>query len=122
MLNLLKKIGYSILFIIVIAGGYYGYKHYNKIEIMPLPSAQIAFVNLSRVNTEAQAVHHFKELIERQYKTFHEEILDREKNLQKQYEEIREIEKKSPEQAKNLSAQKDDLDRQDASGSKGYAE
>ncbi len=112
MINLLKKISYSVFFVGSIIGGYYGYKYYNKIEIMPLPSAQIAFVNLSRVNTEAQAVRHFKELIERQYKTFHEEILGREKQLQKQYEEIREIEKKSPELAKNLSAKKDDLDRQ----------
>jgi len=91
---------------------YYGFKFYTRPNIMPLPRAQIAFVNLSRVNTEAQAVRHFKELIERQYKTFHDEILDKEKSLHTQYDQIREIEKKSPEKAKGLSAKKDDLDRQ----------
>lgn len=108
----LKRILYGAVLVAVAVGGYYGYKLSVKKDIIPLPTAQIAFVNLSRVNTEAQAVGHFKELIERQYKSFHEEILGREKQLQKQYEEIREIEKKSPEQAKTLSAKKDDLDRQ----------
>ncbi len=108
----LKRLCYLVAVIILAGAGYSVYQLQMRIDVVPLPSAQIAFVNLSRVNTEAQAVHHFKELIERQYKTFHEEILGREKNLQKQYEEIREIEKKSPEQVKNLSAQKDDLDRQ----------
>ena len=108
----LKRILYAAVLVAVAVGGYYGYKLSAKRDVVPLPSAQIAFVNLSRVNTEAQAVRHFKELIERQYKSFHEEILDREKQLQKQYEEIRDIEKKSPEKAKTLSAKKDDLDRQ----------
>lgn len=108
----LKRILYAAVLVAVAVGGYYGYKLSVKRDVVPLPSAQIAFVNLSRVNTEAQAVRHFKELIERQYKSFHEEILDREKQLQKQYEEIRDVEKKSPEKAKTLSAKKDDLDRQ----------
>ncbi len=112
MINPFRKILYGAFLVVVAVGGYYGYKLSVKRDVVPLPSAQIAFVNLSRVNTEAQAVRHFKELIERQYKSFHEEILDREKQLQKQYEEIRDIEKKSPEKAKTLSAKKDDLDRQ----------
>lgn len=107
-----KKLIYALIAVAILGSSYYGYKQYTRPEIIPLPRAQIAFVNLSRVNTEAQAVRHFKELIERQYKTFHEEILDKEKKLQQQYEEIRAVEKQSPEKAKALKGAKDDLDRQ----------
>ncbi|MBW8310257.1 MAG: OmpH family outer membrane protein [Candidatus Paracaedibacteraceae bacterium] len=106
----------SILLIVgalIGTGLYYGKTLlFSSSIILPVPHAQIAFVNLSRVNTEAQAVKHFKELIERQYKNFHEEILGQEKKLQAEYEKIHYLEKNNPEQAKDLKSKKDDLDRQ----------
>lgn len=98
---------------VISVGTYYSYRCIRITQpLIPAPYTQIAFVNLSRVNTEAQAVKHFKELIERQYKNFHEEILAKEKNLQIEYNKIHQLEKANPEQAKELKKQKDILDRQ----------
>ncbi|AIK95800.1 OmpH family outer membrane protein [Candidatus Odyssella acanthamoebae] len=108
------KTSISIALVALIGAGIYygkGLLNYSS-SVIPVPHAQIAFVNLSRVNTEAQAVKQFKELIERQYKNFHEEILGQEKRLQAEYEKIHYLEKNNPEGAKDLKSKKDELDRQ----------
>lgn len=108
-----KIVLFSIL-LIGIGTSVYQTKKYIKHEshTAPVPTAHIAFVNLTRLNTEAKAFIQFKELIKRQYNSFHEEILSKEKKLQSEYEEIRQIEKNHPEQAKELKTKKDDLDHQ----------
>jgi Skp family chaperone for outer membrane proteins len=101
------------LFVVMGGGIYYGVSFFTPhSSAIPVPSAQIGFVNLNRVNTEAQAVKQFKDLIERQYKNFHDEILEKEKALQAEYERIHQIEKEIPEPPQELKQQKDDLDRQ----------
>ena len=113
-MRLILKTSISIILVACIGVGIYYGKNLltSPSSVIPVPHAQIAFVNLSRVNTEAQAVKQFKELIERQYKNFHEEILGQEKKLQAEYEKIHYLEKNNPEQAKDLKSKKDELDRQ----------
>ncbi|WP_010297324.1 OmpH family outer membrane protein [Candidatus Odyssella thessalonicensis] len=102
-----------IVLTVIGAVTYFLPKAFNgSVRSVSVPSAQIGFVNLSRVKTEAQAMRHFRELIERQYKIFHEEILSKEKKLQAEYEEIRKLEKDTTETTKDLKAKKDNLDRQ----------
>lgn len=109
----LKLFIFVVLAALIGGGIYYTATQPGKrINTIPVPHAQIGFVNLSRLNTEAQAFRHFKELIERQYKNFHEEILGKEKKLQAEYEKIRKIEQGKSESPQELKKQKDELDRQ----------
>jgi outer membrane protein len=67
-------------------GGHYIWRtHQKNLRIKPIPNAQIAFVNLTRLRNEAQAFIKFRELIERQYKIFKDDIHTQEKNILDEY-------------------------------------
>lgn len=72
--------------IILTASGYYAWQVSRmSVNLKPIPNAQIAFVNLTRIRNEATAFVKFKELIEHQYKEFKDEIHTQEKEILDEY-------------------------------------
>ncbi len=78
----------------------------------PIPEIQLATVDLPRIRNEALAFVAFRELIERQYKSFHIEIMELEQHLRQRYGLIKEKESKSSTLAKDLNNEKDLLDKE----------
>jgi outer membrane protein len=100
------------------AGAHYVWRIYEKnMRVRPLSQAQIAFVDLKRVRDESLGSQKFKELIERQYKQFQDEIQIQEKTLHEQYDQIKEAKIKelgeaiSPKTSQALQKQKEDFER-----------
>lgn len=107
-----KIITILALVISTVTCGVYLWKNHKSVVLREQPTAQIAIVNLSRIRNEAQSFIKFKELIERQYKIFHNEISNTQNELRKKYQEIKELEKTAKKPATELQKRKDDLDHQ----------
>lgn len=75
-----------------------------------IPEVRIATVNLPHIRNEASAFVAFRELIERQYKLFHNEIIEQETHLRQRYASIKEKEINEKALAKDLKHEKDMLD------------
>lgn len=109
-----KRLIVILLLIVGALLGFSGYKIWkalNHFSHRPsLPEVRIATVNLPRIRNEASAFIAFRELIERQYKSFHEEIIELEAHLRQRYTQIKERETKANTLAKDLKQEKDQLD------------
>lgn len=101
----------SLLAIIAIVGSALLWKKYYSKTLKAQPAAQIAIVNLSRIRNEALAFVKFKELIERQYKSFHTEIIAKQNELRKKYQEVKNLEKVTKKPASELQKHKEELDQ-----------
>lgn len=98
---------FALLAVLAAVGvsSHYAWRSYQKtLRLKPIPNAQIAFVNLTRVHNEATAFVKLRELIERQYKDFKNEISTQGKEILDQHAIL--------EQQKNIKAkEKEDLQR-----------
>lgn len=72
----------------------------------------IAIVNLSKIRSEAKAFANFRDLIERQYKIFHTEIIEKENQLRNRYGKIKLLENNTASSDPSLKEQKDRLDKE----------
>lgn len=105
--------------IIIIAGlaifavsGYYAWQiSQDNRPLKPIPNAQIAFVNLSRVHNEAMAFIKFKELIELQYKGFKNEIHDQEKEILDEYALLEQQKSTKSKEKGSLQKRREELDK-----------
>lgn len=95
------------------AAGHYTWRLYQKqLKVQPLPNLQVAFVDLSRIHEDSLAYKKFKELIERQYKQFHDDIHVQEKNIREQYEKLKNQPFSTEEEGKILQGKKEKLNHE----------
>lgn len=94
------------------AAGHYGWRAYQKkIKLDPLPAVRVAVVDLPRIHEEAIAFVKFRELIERQYKQFHEDIRQQETKIRDEYVKLKNHDLLTPEESKVLQDKKEELNR-----------
>jgi len=94
------------------AAGHYGWRVYQKrLKLDPLPAVHVAFVDLPRIHEEGIAFVKFKELIERQYKQFHEDIRQQETKIRDEYTKLKNHDLLTPEEGKVLQDKKEELNR-----------
>jgi Skp family chaperone for outer membrane proteins len=117
MKNALKNKKIIIFFLVSLLAflGIYGYKtwkaffhHSRHFSAQP----NIAIVNLAKIRSEAKAFTNFRELIERQYKIFHTEIIEQENQLRNRYSKIKLVESTSASSDPSLKIQKEQLDKE----------
>lgn len=103
----------AICLVILGASGHYGWHLYQKqSKFRPLPNLQVAFVDLSRIHEESLAYKKFKELIERQYKQFHDDIHIQEKNIRQEYDKLKNHPFSTEEEGKALQEKKEQLNHE----------
>lgn len=90
---------------------YFGFslsaKQHTKIPSSPIT---IGIVNLSVIRNEGLAFKSFKELIEKQYKLFHSQILEQETEVRKNHDEIKHLENSSKKISEELEKRKKEID------------
>lgn len=84
-INLKKILIMAVLGTTLVLGYFVWLMPQESRPLKPIPNAQIAFVNLTRIHNEAAAFVKFKELIELQYKGFKNEIHTQEKEILDEY-------------------------------------
>jgi outer membrane protein len=111
-----KKLIVILLLIVLAVLGSASYKIWKASTSHNLrhsvPEAHIALVNMPHIRNEASAFIAFRDLIERQYKIFHNEIIELETNLRERYALIKEKELNHQTLPKDLKQAKDQLDKE----------
>lgn len=112
MKRLIQFKSYLIVLSLISLGtlGHYGWRSYQKsLKWNPPPAVHIAYVDLPRIHEEALAFIKFKELIERQYKQFHEDINQQETKIREEYTKLKNHDLLTPEESKALQKKKEEL-------------
>lgn len=92
---LLSFYSYILLFIIGAISCYFlCFFCFNSSKVAPSsPELAVGIVNLSVIRNEALVFRNFKDSVNKLYKSFHAEILEKETELRKNYDEIKKLEK-----------------------------
>ncbi len=94
------------------ASSHYAWRNYQKsLRLKTIPNAQIAFVNLTRIHNEATAFVRLRELIERQYKDFKNEITSQEKEILDQHAILEQQKNQKAKEKEDLQKRKEELDK-----------
>lgn len=82
--------------------GYFYWTHKDKISSKTIPQAQIAFVNLSRIRNEADALIHLRQLVEEEYKNFKDEIHGKEVEIRSEHNTLETLPKRTAKEKKEF--------------------
>ena len=84
---------------------------YKKPISSPPPPIAVGIVNLSVIRNEALVFKNFTDLINKQYKSFHSELLSQETDLRKSYNEVKHIENTSKTSSPELQKRRSEIDQ-----------
>ncbi len=85
--------------------------HFYKKPISSPPPIAVGIVNLSVIRNEALVFKNFTDLINKQYKSFHSELLSQETDIRKSYNEVKHIENTSKTSSPELQKRRSEIDQ-----------